>query len=795
MPILVNNSKFSIRHWLLLLLSIVLTISCASAPANAPLASEPVRILVDGKRKVGNFSLAFKDLALPLAGLPIEIVRGYDSRDRMKAGDFGYGWSLGVNAVTLIKNRPLHTDWSSESSAFNVWGMEMVYYTISSLNEDYRPVKHLVTLGFPDDTMATFEAALEVVGGTTYLPKFPTLESNQTYMVPIENVRLVFKPANARTRGKLEIEGTSIAWIPEAREYGDGPQTLRDDYFPGAPGFNPTRFRYTADDGTVYIIDEHLGLVSVTDPAGNQLLVERDEATGRIGQIRHSSGQAVMIHRDPQGRVESVEDPYGAFVEYVYSDAGDLTGVMDRTREITTYEYYTGSTDPRESHLAHFVKSIYDPRGTLAVRNEYDEQGRLVKQTDAHGNPVEFEHDLGNNREVVRDRLGYSTTHYYDAEGNVTRTINPDGGITGYEFADPQNPDSVTSQTDPLGRTTTYVYDSTGHITEETNPLGKKTATTYDANGNPLTITDVLGRVTKNTYNAQGLPATLTDAAGNSTTIGYNGQGNLTSIKDALGRVTSSTYDDMGRLETQTDAAGVTTKYKYDGYGHVAKQTRSAAGVPDEETEYTNDAEGRVLTTRLPDLTSTQTEYDAAGQPIYTKDAAGRETFTEYDAAGNVIRVTNVPVSIEGVPLPPPPVTEETVYDAENRATHTKDQADRWTRTYYDSMGRVIATYHLDGVTTRKEAIDTTLGFGTLQSATRYDLAGQVTKETVTAAGTGQTIAGEVQYTHDKVGNRLSRLVSGTGILPISAKLSEILARKAQMFAIYSIKITIYALF
>jgi hypothetical protein len=71
MPILVNNSKFSICHWLLLLLSVALTVSCVSSP---------VAVLVDGKRKIGAFSLAFQDLALPLAGLPIEIMRSYDQQ-------------------------------------------------------------------------------------------------------------------------------------------------------------------------------------------------------------------------------------------------------------------------------------------------------------------------------------------------------------------------------------------------------------------------------------------------------------------------------------------------------------------------------------------------------------------------------------------------------------------------------------------------------------------------------------------------------------------------------------------
>jgi len=58
-------------------------------------SSAIVDVVVTRNVKVGNFTLSFNDLTVPLAGLPIQIVRTYDSRDK-SIGDFGFGWSLSV---------------------------------------------------------------------------------------------------------------------------------------------------------------------------------------------------------------------------------------------------------------------------------------------------------------------------------------------------------------------------------------------------------------------------------------------------------------------------------------------------------------------------------------------------------------------------------------------------------------------------------------------------------------------------------------------------------------------------
>ena len=58
--------------------------------------------------KVGNFTLSFQDLNVPMAGMPISVKRIYDSRDK-RPGDFGIGWRLDVQTLRVSTNRVLGT--------------------------------------------------------------------------------------------------------------------------------------------------------------------------------------------------------------------------------------------------------------------------------------------------------------------------------------------------------------------------------------------------------------------------------------------------------------------------------------------------------------------------------------------------------------------------------------------------------------------------------------------------------------------------------------------------------------
>ena len=49
-----------------------------------------------GDLKLGNFEIAFTDLTIPVAGIPISITRSYNSLYTATKGDFGQGWRLAL---------------------------------------------------------------------------------------------------------------------------------------------------------------------------------------------------------------------------------------------------------------------------------------------------------------------------------------------------------------------------------------------------------------------------------------------------------------------------------------------------------------------------------------------------------------------------------------------------------------------------------------------------------------------------------------------------------------------------
>jgi hypothetical protein len=59
------------------------------------------RVTVGGTLKVGNLTLSVTDLSVPIAGIPITVMRVYDSLNAGKLQDFGYGWRLALGGYTL----------------------------------------------------------------------------------------------------------------------------------------------------------------------------------------------------------------------------------------------------------------------------------------------------------------------------------------------------------------------------------------------------------------------------------------------------------------------------------------------------------------------------------------------------------------------------------------------------------------------------------------------------------------------------------------------------------------------
>jgi RHS repeat-associated protein/uncharacterized repeat protein (TIGR01451 family) len=678
-PTLLLNGTYAVR----------LTATTASGSSSASIS-----LVVTGNQKVGNFSLSFLDVDLPMAGIPIQVIRTYDSRDKRR-GDFGVGWTLSIKDVRLEKSAVLGAHWEETRS-----GGFLPTYCLRTT----RPTT--VTITFPTGKVYKFEATTS-----------PACQQ----IAPLEAVDLGFRPA-AGTQGSLVALDEVEALVYLTDGVSPGPAELVG-YDTLAP-INPVLFRLTIEDGTEYVIHQRNGLQSIREPRGSTITF------GPEGII-HSYGKSVTFVRDGQGRITRITDPAGGSRRYEYDSAGDLIAHTDAVGQTTRF-VYNGS---------HGLLDVIDPLGRRPLRNEYDESGRLVRHLDAEGRAVEYTHDLSTRQEIVRDRTGNQTVYEYDICGNVVRITDPEGGVTSYTY---DARDNRISETDPNGSTTASTYDAAGNRTSVTDPLGNRTGFSYNSRQQPVTITDPQGRATTTSYDGRGNPLSVTDAAGGVMRMTYPATGSRpTSVQDSAGNVTQLEYDASGNLVKMIDALGNTRTYTYDANNNKTSETGARRTATETEiltTRWVYDKLNRLIETRHPDGSVERIEYGSNGQKSRTVDTLGRETRFEYDDAGRLIRTVR-----------PDGTSESSTYDGEGRCLTQIDRVGRITSFTYDGRNQLVRTTHPDGSSIRHEMdakgriLATTNELGNV-TRYEYDAAGRNTRVT-------DPLGNATSYTYDETGN------------------------------------------
>jgi RHS repeat-associated protein len=632
-------------------------------------------ISVMGNLKLGNFTLSFTDLTIPISGIPITVTRTYDTLQASTSEDFGYGWRLDYRDTNLqVSVPPSGLEDVGVYSAFH--DGTRVYITLPGGQRE----------GF------TFHPIQQAIIGFFYDPHF-VADPGVTDTLTVQA-----SPLGADSDGAFS-------------SFGSG-----DPYNPAAPEFGG-QYTVTTKEGTVYRIDANTGkLLSVTDSNGNSL-------TFTDAGVTSSTGAQITFTRDSQNRIVALTDPAAKQIKYQYDSQGNLTSVTDPLGDVTQLVY-------RED-LPHYLDHVVDPLGRTGARTEYNAQGQLVQLINAAGKAVQLAYDTAHSIETTTDAMGNATTYEYDDRGNILTEVDALGGVTHRTYDDNNN---QLTQTDPLGNTTTMTYDSLGDMLTLTDALGNTTRSTYNSIGLTLTTTDPLGNTYLDAYDSHGNLLSVTDAAGKVTTYGYDNTGNQTSATDPLGNVTRSAYDNQGQLTREINAQGNVTDFIYDASGNlltttttvtrasgpqtaVTSATFDAAGRKtsttdalgatsrmeydaagnliatidpmNRRTQYLYDDQNQLVQTVYPDGTSTGSQYDAAGRETATTDQLGRAITYRYDALGRLVQTTL-----------PDGTTTKTTYDAAGRQTSTTDALDNNTTYEYDPDGHAIAMVDALGNTT-----------------------------------------------------------------------------------------------
>lgn len=658
-----------------------------------------------GELKLGNFRLSFTDMVIPVAGIPIEITRIYDTLQANREGDFGYGWRLEYRNTDLRVGLPKS-------------GLEDI-----GIYSALRPgVK--VYLNVPGEGRQGF----------TFTPDIRVLPG-----LGRDNNLVLARPRFTPDPGVTSTLSTGISNYLLVNEQGELYAPGGIPYNPGSPDFGGAYVLATRE-GISYRVDGTSGkLTSANDRNGNQL--KFDESGISTGNRR-----LITLERDQLQRIVRIVGPSDDAISYVY-EGRNLVRFSDQEGFATTYEY-----DAQNRLL-----EVIDPLERPYARTTYGPDGRLLSVTDANGRTINFTHSGETNQQIIEDSNGSLTVLEYDSLGRIVQETDPMGGVTRREF---DSAGRVLVEVDPRGARVTNRYDARGNLIYQMDRNGNIIRLNYDSQNLPNSLTSAGGQTTQLRYNAEGLlttrlsedgeilesieydnrgnPIRKTNAAGQSERMEYNDFGVAVAMEDALGRRIELKVNAMGLSTGQIDASGNSLVFKRDSRGLVTDILGSDGKV----VQRRFNAAGELIGMTTPSGGKTQFAVDALGNETLLADANGRTQLRAYNLTGDLISLTNEKGSLTRYE-----------YDVLGRRTKTIHPDGSTEEFVYDSLGNLVQS---------TDALRNVRSFeydAERQLVLERDALGRETRYDYDADGRTTRIVGPdasiIEYAYDTVGNRI----------------------------------------
>lgn len=550
-----------------------------------------------------------------------------------------------------------------------------------------------------------------------------------------------------------------------------------------------------------YTYDASFRLIAVADALGQVTTISYDLSTDplKITQVMDPFGRKATVQYNQAGQLWQITDSIGLISQFTYQ-TGDFISKMATaygetlfaTGESGAFYRWLEITDPlgakerveygNEVSAIPFSEpaDIVPPGTSLATFNQFinsrntfywdkkamaEAPGDYTKARITHWLHTEdinvasdipessknpFENRVWNNYPGQTWPAGTENSTS-NKPSKVARVLD-DGTTQLYQY-EYNSFGKTTKITDPLGRVTTYAYDSNGLdllTVYQRNPAGasidpegqnadKLAAYTYNAQHEPLTATDTSGKTTIYTYYPNGQVNTVTNAKGEISTYAYDPNGYLQSITGPVaGAITSFGYDGFGRLRTTTDSQGYAVTTDYDAIGGAPAKTMD-----------------RIAKITYPDGTYEETTYDRL-DPEWTRDRLGRWSRKFYDPLRRLI-VDQDPLyritiydwcncgSLEGITDP-----------NQNRTSWVRDIQGRVTDKVYADQTSMHYTY--ENTTSRLRATTDAKGQSTNYL---YFLDNNLQQVSYTNAPIATPT---VSYTYDLVYSRAATMTDGTGL-------------------------------
>ena len=379
-----------------------------------------------------------------------------------------------------------------------------------------------------------------------------------------------------------------------------------------------TTSHYDADSGTL----------SVTTPMGRTGSAKRN-VLGQLVEASQPGIETVFYTYDGLGRPATTTQA-GRTVTYTYNPQGFLDTVEDPMGRDVSYTY----------DLAGRVTSTTLPDGRV-VGYAYDDEGNLSSITPPSRPAHAFAHDEADRPEAYSPPdLGagtWSTQLAYNLDHQLTAVTRPDGQTISYTYHSTKG--RLTALTAPHGAYG-YTYDpATGNLTHVTDPAGGSLTFTYDGSL-PLSSTwgGVVAGSVEASYNNDFRPVLQTVNGAHAVVYDYD----LDGYGIRAGDLTYA-YDPVTGLPTTSTLDQITDTSAFSTYGELSTDTARYGSTDLYDVSFTRDLAGRI-TSKTETIGGVTDTYD------YTYDLAGRLTDVEkngvlieeyaYDANSNRLSAT-----------------------------------------------------------------------------------------------------------------------------------------------------------